>query len=383
MSCIILLTHHLSLCTVIIYCRYVKYLYPYECETVKLSEPQELQMAIDSNKRDRRHSENLDFIAPQLQRDMDPNLSPVITTTHQGLQLISSPTMALPHGSLPPYSGGFIVAGGPGGTPQLVQMTPHVPGIPIVMPSPTVPVSTPSQILPSSHTHSSSEDRDDVQSHASGENSEPPAKRPALDGNHVKATVGSNRGPYSIHQTTAGNFIMAHGSVASPGSHHLIQMSPHGQIPLVLPTTPVSTAREQQKCPPPSHNLQLNGRTESSSKTTENGGLTVTAISPHPGNIILAQRGSPVTPQTHNLFHMAHHPTIPGLITIPSNQAGAAPPTPKVDGEEKRRATAEKDKVVGTCNSTPSVVKMPIANISIQSGRFHHLQIMWSFLEVC
>ena len=144
-------------------------------------------MAIDSNKRDRRHSENMDFMAPQLQRgEMDPNLSPVVTTTPQGLQLIGSPTMALPHTSLPPYSGGFIVTGGPGGTHQLVPM-PHVPGIPIVMPPHTsIPVSTPSQQVTSHSSHASSEDREDVQSHSSGESLAPPAKRPALDPAHIK-----------------------------------------------------------------------------------------------------------------------------------------------------------------------------------------------------
>lgn len=36
--------------------RYMKYLYPYECEKEKLSSPEELQMAIDGNRREGRRS---------------------------------------------------------------------------------------------------------------------------------------------------------------------------------------------------------------------------------------------------------------------------------------------------------------------------------------
>lgn len=36
--------------------RYMKYLYPYECEKLKLSTPQELQAAIDGNRREGRRS---------------------------------------------------------------------------------------------------------------------------------------------------------------------------------------------------------------------------------------------------------------------------------------------------------------------------------------
>jgi len=36
--------------------RYMKYLYPYECEKLHLSTPQELQAAIDGNRREGRRS---------------------------------------------------------------------------------------------------------------------------------------------------------------------------------------------------------------------------------------------------------------------------------------------------------------------------------------
>ncbi len=208
-------------------CRYVKYPYPYEC--VKLSDPQELQMAIDSNKRDRRHSENMDFMAPQLQRgEMDPILS---------------------------------------------QATPL-----------------------SNHSHTSSEDREDVQSHSSGESLAPPAK-----------------------------------------------------------------------CPTPQH-IHLNGKTENSvAKSETGGGITVTALPhAHPAGagMVLSQqqqRGSISTPHTaRNLLHIAHHPSIPGLI-IPQPLA-PAPPMPHNGEEKKDRNGATAHPNPPTNN--PVAVKMPFANIS-------------------
>lgn len=326
-------------------------------------------MAIESNKRDRRHSENMDFITQQMPRDMDPSLSPAVTTTApQGLQLINSTTMALPHASLPPYSGGFIVTGGPAGaqvvaSPQLVQMTPHVPaGIPIVMSSPTVSTPLPAP-LSNNHSYCSSEDRDDVQSHGSGDSSElPPAKRPALENTtHMKVTMGNNKGPFSLHQTSAGNIIMTHGAMGgSPAPQHLIQMGPQGQIPIVLPTTPVSTVREH-------HAPHLNGKTEADTKGPESGPITVSHLPSHHGNLLISQRSSSSTPSTypaHNLFQMAPHPNIPGLI-IP--QPLPTTPSSSKEGDERRKAVIEQEKAAGT--SSPAVAKMPFANISVQPGQ--------------
>ena len=39
-----------------LFCRYMKYLYPYECEKMKFSNPNELQCAIDGNRREGRRS---------------------------------------------------------------------------------------------------------------------------------------------------------------------------------------------------------------------------------------------------------------------------------------------------------------------------------------
>ena len=130
--------------------RYVKYLYPYECEYEHLSDPQELQTAIESNKRDRRHSENVtEFLTTQnvvregekLEQLMGQAAAFTVTGAPSGIQLISSPTVAIPQASMPPYSGSFILT--PSGmvnvhTPrlsphQLLQMTP--PHLPIMVPT--------------------------------------------------------------------------------------------------------------------------------------------------------------------------------------------------------------------------------------------------------
>ena len=45
--------------------QYMKYLYPYECEKLKLSSPQELQTAIDGNRREgRRPAYGFDYTSP-------------------------------------------------------------------------------------------------------------------------------------------------------------------------------------------------------------------------------------------------------------------------------------------------------------------------------
>lgn len=109
----------------------MKYLYPYECEVEHLSDPQELQLAIDSNKRDRRQSETVnEFIAVQSgDKPREQILASQATAayvTPAGLQLIGSPTtVAIPQGSIPPYSGSFIIA--PSGQAQMVH-PPHLSG---------------------------------------------------------------------------------------------------------------------------------------------------------------------------------------------------------------------------------------------------------------
>lgn len=72
----------------------MKYLYPYECEKRGLSSPEELQAAIDSNRREgRRQSYGSTLF----------NYSPVGTPT-----LLASPKLQMPHISMPIPNGGHM-----------------------------------------------------------------------------------------------------------------------------------------------------------------------------------------------------------------------------------------------------------------------------------
>lgn len=74
--------------------QYMKYLYPYECEKRGLSSPEELQAAIDSNRREgRRQSYGSTLF----------NYSPVGTPT-----LLASPKLQMPHISMPIPNGGHM-----------------------------------------------------------------------------------------------------------------------------------------------------------------------------------------------------------------------------------------------------------------------------------
>ncbi len=120
--------------------RYVKYLYPFECEEKQLSDPKELQLAIESNKRDRRHSDNLEYLSASRENErrdttiVGQHTPFTVAGTQNALQLITSPTVAIPQNSISPYSTGFIItptAGGgshmmprlTSGGPQLLQMS--------------------------------------------------------------------------------------------------------------------------------------------------------------------------------------------------------------------------------------------------------------------
>lgn len=74
--------------------RYMKYLYPYECEKRGLSSPGELQAAIDSNRREGRRQSYGSAIF---------SYSPVGTPT-----LLSSPKMQMSHLPMPHHNSGHI-----------------------------------------------------------------------------------------------------------------------------------------------------------------------------------------------------------------------------------------------------------------------------------
>lgn len=80
--------------TTVLSCRYMKYLYPYECEKKGLSSPSELQAAIDSNRREgRRQSYGANIF----------NYSPV------GTPSVLSPTkIQLSHLAMPTYNTAHI-----------------------------------------------------------------------------------------------------------------------------------------------------------------------------------------------------------------------------------------------------------------------------------
>lgn len=383
--------------------QYVKYLYPYECEMVKLSDPQELQMAIDSNKRDRRHSETVEFISPQLRELDQAGMIPVShsVSTPQGLQLISSPTVTIPHGSMPHYTGGFIIA--PGGTmvasPQFVQM-PHVPGIPIVMPTAHAPQPAARQSRSRSTPDGEAEEQSLLHQESLVNGTEPPAaKRMAFESNAIKVTM-NNRIPIP-----GNSFIMTAGGtpiVQPQGVNQLISsqaLTPQlMQMPSPKHHITMTTAQQQQL-----HQQQqvttLFDRSKMSvegnimRKTTpvaENSPVPVAAIPPHSAsggsNVVLARRGSPLLPSQHMLTSSggvvqmtSQHlpliiPSAAAMAVSGGGGGGSAAGTMMMEGgggrllqqEDGHRTQLEALKIQQP-HERPSSSKMPFTNISIQS----------------
>ena len=326
-------------------------------------------MAIDSNKRDRRHSENVEFMSPQMavgRSEMD--ITPVThaVTATQGLQLISSPTVAIPHGSIPTYSGGFIVT--PGGahmvpaSPQLVQMA-HAPGIPIVMPTPVA--AAPMKVEATS-------DGEDSNS----ELSEPPTKKLALDNHQVKVSLANSRLPFI--PSHSGSYIVAPGGTQMVQAPHMasttpqiVQMTAHPQIPgLMIPTTTShgSLLRDARLELESGETLTTVGRRvlQTQSSSSENGsGVPVAAIPPQSaGSNAMATRGTTAfataphmtAPTSQGLIQMGPHPTVP-LSSQGRSERRREPEEEQVEESRKR----DNMHVIST--------KMPFANISIQSGQ--------------
>ena len=371
-------------------CRYVKYLYPYECEIENLSDPQELQVAIDSHKRDRRQSDTVEFLHQPLSggRNTLESLTPVTNTitATQGLQIINSPSVALPHGAIPPYSGSFIVTG-PGGTqmvtpqisgpPQLVQMT-TPQGIPIM-----VPTLTPG----GKHElgQSVAEDHDDASSQASSDASDresaPPAKRIALDGGRSIATTA---------RIPPAGFVMTPTRPMVPTSHfttqvppQVLQVGPNSHIPIIMPTTTATSFISRMS---PMETQVSNGVIVKDSlrhSPLENG-----ICSTH-----LATSGSSkrtqVIPASH-LLHMAPPTHMPVVVPATTSVAlghngdkqrhtsesehGESVAVSVTDSPEHRKTPEKKHKPSHGGSSTPvsgtSSLKMPFANIAIQSGTY-------------
>ena len=390
--------------------RYVKYLYPYECEIENLSDPQELQVAIDSHKRDRRQSDTVDFMhqsLPSARAATLDSLTPVTShvtaaaATPQGLQILSSPTVALPHGAIPPYSGSFIVTG-PGGAqmvtpqisgpPQLVQMTtPH--GIPIMVPALT-PGKTVAEQLAGGRGGTAvgagggeGDDRDDVSSQASSEASDressaPPLKRVAVDiGGRV---VPTTRIP-SVATATPG-FMMAPAGRLVPTSHfaspHVVQVGPSPHIPIVMPTTTATGFVSQTSSPMETGigNGMVVKDDGSRRSPLENGGC-----SPH---LVSTATGKRTVISASNLLPQSHS-SHPLPLILPSTIAVGHHGNSKHRSSEPSSLHSDRSHVDHTHSSmamekphskhnggvgvvsTAIPIKPSIANIAIQSGVYY------------
>ena len=307
----------------------------------------------------------MEFMSPQRavnQGEID--ITPVTNT--QGLQLIGSPTVAIPHGSIPPYSGGFIVAPGAhmvAGSPQLVQM-PHAAGIPIVMPTPAVAVAKSDQ---------TSQEGDD----SSSDISEPPTKKLAVDFHQATVSLANSRLPFVNSHSS--NFIVTPGGthmvqaphLASP-SPQIVQMTPHPHIPgIMIPTTSSHAGLIREGRAEVESGEALTSAIRKASHTlaisSENGnGVPVATIPPQStGNIVIATRGTPGLPTTSHMTVTAS----PGLVqmtpqplVLPTSQGRSE--RGRGSGEEPTGESKKRD------NTHVVSTKMPFANISIQSGEF-------------
>lgn len=368
--------------------RYVKYLYPYECEIENLSDPQELQIAIDSHKRDRRQSDTVEFMHQPLTaagRNTLETLTPVsntITATPgcaTQLQILNSPTVAIPHGAIPPYSGSFIVTGPNGaqmvtpqisGPPQLVQMTtPH--GIPVMIPS---------SLAGTKHelSQNAADERDDASSPASSDASDreqpPPTKRVALDGGRSIATTA--RIPPSGFVMTPARHMVPTSHFAASGAH-VVQMGPNSHIPIVMPTTtPTSFLSRTSPMETQVSNGVIVKEDASRRSPLENGVGSphfVSSNSSKRTQVISAAHLLQMTPPTHMPV------VVPTNTTVKHNgdkhRTSESSSSEQVDAVELApERTTEKHKHNGSSSnnlpvtSATTSLKMPVANIAIQSG---------------
>ena len=363
-----------------------------------LSDPQELQVAIDSHKRDRRQSDTVDFMhqpLPSARGTLD-SLTPVsvAAATPQGLQILSSPTMALPHGTIPPYSGSFIVTG-PGGAqmvtpqmsgpPQLVQMTTHN-GIPIM-----VPTLAPGKLAGEVGVRGGceGEDRDDVSSQASSEASDressaPPMKRVALD-------VGGRAVPTTrispVATAAATGFMMTPTRHFVPTSHfappHVVQVGPNSHI--VMPTTTAAGFVSQMMMSPVETGVGNGVRDDMSRRSPRENGTcsprlvaagnfkrTQVIAASHLLHPTPSSRPVPLVLPTNTIPIGGHHGN--SGKHRPSESPSSHPDTPSVDHTHLLSSTATEKphskhnggsvSVVPTAGTT----SLNFANIAIQSG---------------
>ncbi len=346
-------------------------------------------MAIDSNKRDRRHSDTIPL-------GLGDASSGVITT--QAMKIIGSPTV--PHAtSGSPYSGGYIVT--PGGimaTGQIVQL-PQVPGVPIVM---------------STHPHHQRSDSSRTVSEDGEEDTkspmEPPLKKMAMEPNQLKVALSSDsRLPY-MH-TTAGNLIMTPGGtpiVAHPSmgpTPQFIHMAaaghhPASHIPIVLPTQTVvssstpspleTSATAAARSVRVANGMEIDNINSRTTTALQEAAQRRTISMPMPVPIA-AIPPQTTTAATTNALSPQHG----GLLTMPHGSAPHLPaglvpvmaPAPVSPGKRKRAETSPVQCEVGNVKKTAapsdsptpatSSIKnlMPFTNISIQPGKYNNLYL--------
>lgn len=367
-----------TFCSPVLSSRYVKYLYPYECEVENLSDPQELQLAIDSHKRDRRQSETVEFMHQPITacRSNLENLTPVTNTitATQGLQILNSPTVALPHGSIPPYSGGFLVTG-PGGAqmvtpqisspPQLVQMTTTPHGIPIMVPAIAAP-------KPDSGRNSA-EDRDDVSSQASSDTSdrEPPAKRIALDSGRTVTTAAGK-----IATMAPSGYVMTPARHVVPTSHfsahgpHIVQVGQNPHIPVVMPTTLATSYHNSKTSPVETQGAQgALGKADILRRSPLENGITSSHALLTGGakraQVVPASHFLQMAPPTHMPLIMPN--SLPGHESTENHHLSNL--SEQTDSIEHQSEAKEHRGDKKRSSDDNPVMKMPFANISIQSGK--------------
>ncbi len=208
---------------------------------------------------------------------------------------------------------------------QVVQMTHHIPGIPIVVPgTSTATGHAQSGIVWAGKALNTGEEAEDDRGEL------PPAKKMALDMNSGMVT----RLPHGM-----GNFIVTpSGSVVQhPSSPQFIQMAPgHPQIPIVIPA-PVSARANGKE--------MLVHKHGGSPKSVEMHGNEILDSSMMPRSVYQSVK-----------------------VTQSNNATYQSVVTPHIDARPPSESETGQRPIEVQERSPSTVTKMPFANISIQSG---------------
>ena len=220
-------------------CRYLKYLYPYECAMEKLSQPQEIRDAIEGNKRDRRISSEVDLSEfttspPTTNNRMEGPIliqaaeNPAAATGLQHHALRQAPTAVqvvqpaltgLPPGTLhtgSAYSTGLIIASPTGNIIHTPHMTLGPSGAPIPLVVTPGPIMRPS-FEPPRHSTSSSPptpigDRGEgmstpIKRHASPFESRSPPEKRAMTTQAVEQKQSAKSVPFTNITVRPGEWV--------------------------------------------------------------------------------------------------------------------------------------------------------------------------------